>query len=232
MVAVLDPPENPAKHPAQKPAAQNQHPERFVVLESISWETYRRLLSEHPDSAGPRFTYDEGRLQIMTLEPIHEEANRTLAQLVEMVAEEMEIELRRFGSTTFDREDLSKGFEPDSCYYIQRLDAIGRKREIDISVDPPPDLVIEIDISSDSLNKFPIFASVGVPEVWRYDGKAVTIFELQEGEYVKAAHSLALPLLDSETATRFMSDSENIGSNAWKRSVRNWVRAQLETKDE
>lgn len=226
MVAVMDPPANLVEESAE------QYAERFVILENVSWETYQRLQAEHPDSAGPRFSYDQGRLQLMTLGPIHEETNRTLEQLVEIVAEETGVELRRFGSTTFDREDLTKGFEPDSCFYIQHLGAIGRKRKIDIRVDPPPDLVIEIDISSDSLNKFPIFAAVGVPEVWRFDGKAVAILKLENGEYVKAEHSLALPLLDSETATKFLADSEEMGSIAWKRSVRDWARAQMKPDEQ
>ena len=238
MVAVMNPPESLtgslAENLAETIAKKSVEKvvERFVTLDNISWDTYRRLQADHPDSAGPRFTYDEGRLQIMSLGSIHEETNRTLEQLVEIVTEEMGIDLRRFGSTTFDREDLAKGFEPDSCFYIQHLDAIGGKRKLDIRVDPPPDLVIEIDISSGSLDKLPLFASVGVPEVWQFSRNVVAILKLENGKYINAERSLALPLLNGEIITKFLTDNQQMGSNAWKRGVREWVRAQLETKRE
>jgi Uma2 family endonuclease len=242
MVAVMNPPENLAGTFAESQAENlaetfnenlvDEAVGRFVILNNVSWGTYQRLQADHLDSAGPRFTYDQGRLQIMSLGSVHEETNRTLEQLVEIVTEEMGIDLRRFGSTTFDREDLAKGFEPDSCFYIQRLDAIRGKRKLDIRVDPPPDLVIEIDISSGSLDKLPIFASVGVPEVWQFSENAVAILKLEDGTYVNVEHSLALPLLDSEIVAKFLTDNELMGSNSWKRSIREWVRAQLETRSE
>lgn len=86
---------------------------------------------------------------------------------------ELDVDARRLGSKTFKREDLLKGFEPDSCFYIQHVEAISGKDEVDLNTDPPPDLVIEIDITSPSLPRLPIFAGVGVPEVWRYDGRQV-----------------------------------------------------------
>ena len=222
MVAVMNLPEK----------LTEQEGERFVILNGISWETYERLLNEHPDSAGPRFTYDQGRLQIMVLSLLHERVNRTLAALVELVTEEFEIDLIRTGSTTFKRQDLLKGFEPDTCFYLQNAEAISGKDKIDLLSDPPPDLVIEIDISSGSLNKFPIFAAVGVPEVWRFDGETVAIFVLENGEYGKAEHSLALAPLDSEILTKFLADSVEMKSNAWKRSVREWARAQSKPEDQ
>ena len=127
-------------------------PEQRVILENVSWETYERLLAESIDSVGTRFTYDEGALEIMVGSIAHENPNRTLAQLVEIVAEETDRDLHRAGSTTFKRKDLAKGFEPDSCFYIGHAQEARGREELDLVTDPPPDLVIEVDITRSSLN--------------------------------------------------------------------------------
>ncbi len=162
-------------------------PESRIILYGISWETYQRLLAEHVESAGPRFTYDNGMLEIMILSLEHEEPNRTLAALVDVLAEESDVDVVRAGSTTFKREDLFKGFEPDSCFYIRNAEAVQGKQRLDLTIDPPPDLVIEIDVTSPSLPRFPIFAAVGVPEVWRYDGSRVQFFKPDGGQYVESS---------------------------------------------
>jgi Uma2 family endonuclease len=145
-----------------------------VVLRSIPWNMYESLLATNQDQAGVRFYYDNGILEIKMPSLPHENPNRKLARLVEVLTEEMRLDIEPAGSTTFKREDLRKGFEPDSCYSIQHAEAIRGKEPLDLRSDPAPDLVIEIDISSDSLDKFPIFADLRVPEVWRFDGSRVS----------------------------------------------------------
>lgn len=199
-------------------------PEQRVLLRGVSWETYQRLLAEHPESAGPRFTYDNGWLEIMTLSAEHEEPNRTLALLVDLVAAELEINIRRFGSNTFLREDLFKGFEPDSCFYVANAARVKGKKRIDLTQDPPPDLILEIDVTSPSLPRFPLFAAAGVPEVWRYDGERVRFLRREGDGYVEAEHSLALPPLTSAVATRFLRENETMDSTEWLRNVRAWAR--------
>ena len=115
--------------------------EQKVLLSNVSWETYERLLKDHLDSSAPRFTYDRGMLEILSPSSEHEKLNRHIAQLVLAVTEEMGIEAEDFGSTTFRREDLERGFEPDSCFYIQNEEQVRGKDRIDLTVDPPPDLV-------------------------------------------------------------------------------------------
>jgi Uma2 family endonuclease len=200
-------------------------PEQKVILRGVSWQTYERLLAEHVEQSGIRFTYSDGILEIMVLSGRHEKPNRTLALLVEVLAEELQMDVERFGSTTFKRADLSKGFEPDSCFYIQHLGAIHGQEEIDLTLDPPPDLVIEIDITSPSLNKLPLYAAVGVPEVWRYDGEHVFILRLEGQQYREAPHSAAFPLLTSAMATRLLMDSTQMRSTVWLRQLRDWVRS-------
>jgi len=198
--------------------------EQRVTLQ-VSWETYERLLAEHPDVAGPRFTYDEGTLEIMVVSAQHETPNRILARLVDEVAVELGMNVNLLGSTTFKREKLLKGFEPDSAFYIGRRSAFW-DTELDAAVDPPPDLVIEIGGSRSSLPRFPIFAAFGVPEVWRYDGTRVSVWRLEAGRYVEAERSTALPVVTGPLATRFLEESRTLPSTEWVRRVREWARSR------
>jgi Uma2 family endonuclease len=184
------------------------------------------LLADFPDSHAAHFTYDRGALEIMVLSFKHEIFNRTLATLIETLAEELQIDCINAGSTTFKREDLARGFELDSCFYIQNEERVRGKEKIDLLVDPPPDLVIEIDVSNPSLNKFPLYAQLGIPEIWRYDGNRVLIFKREHDQYTEVDHSLALPLLTSVVATRFLEESTELRSTVWLRQVREWVRQQ------
>jgi Uma2 family endonuclease len=119
---------------------------------------------------------------------------------------------------------LARGFEPDTCFYIQSTQRIHGKDEIDLAIDPPPDLVIEIDITHPSLDKLPIYAAIGVPELWRYDGHAVMMVILQEGAYVEREESVAFPRLTRQVLSRFMEESKQQEHTAWLRSVRAWAR--------
>jgi Uma2 family endonuclease len=206
-------------------------PEQKVILKGVSWETYERLLAEHEGQSGTRFTYDSGILEILVPSARHEKPNRLLASLVEVLAEEMALNIESLGSTTLKRPDLLKGFEPDSCFYIQHAEAIRDNEEIDLTVDPPPDLVIEIDSTSPSLDKFPLYAAVGVAEVWRYDGTHVTMYRLADERYVEVTHSVGLPLLTSERATRFLEEKKQVPSTVWLRAVRAWAREQRPVGD-
>ncbi len=157
--------------------------ERKVILHNARWRTYERLLAEQESSSAPRFTYDRGELEIMGPSTEHEEYNRTIALLVEIFAVEAGLDVRHVGSMTFRREDLERGFEPDSCFYVQNETRVSGKTQIDLSVDPPPDLVIEVGITSPSLNKLPNHGQIGVTEVWRYDGGRLEILRLESTEY-------------------------------------------------
>ena len=198
--------------------------EQRVIL-NASWETYERLLAEYPDVAGPRFTYNEGILEIMVLSAPQEQPNRILARLVEEVATELGLDLCPVGSTTFKREELRKGFEPDSAFYVGRGSTYWDP-ELDAAVAPPPDLVIEIEVSRSSLPRFSIFAAFGVPEVWRYDGARVSFWRLEGGQYVEAESSGALPPLTGAAATEFLEQSRTLRSTEWLRRVREWARNQ------
>jgi len=194
--------------------------EQRIVLHNIGWNTYERLLADHENNSAPRFTYDRGELEIMSPSPEHEALNRSVALLVEFVAAEMGIDVYDLGSTTFKREDLERGFEPDSCFYVENQERIRGKDRIDLAVDPPPDLVIEIDITSPSFSKLPIYAQIGVPEVWRYDGERIMILALEGSDYVETAGSIVLPPVTRSALTSFVEQSKATRRTIWLERVR------------
>jgi Uma2 family endonuclease len=198
--------------------------EQRVVLHNIGWNTYERLLADHENYSAPRFTYDRGELEIMSPSPEHEAYNRSIALLVEFLAAELGIDVYNLGSTTFRREDLERGFEPDSCFYIENEERVRGKARIDLAVDPPPDLVIEIDITSPSFSKLPIYAQIGVPEVWRYDGERLKILVLEGSEYAETAESTVVPPVTSNVLSNFMEKSTTTKRTVWLEAVREWAR--------
>lgn len=163
-------------------------------------------------------------LEIMSPSPEHEAYNRSIALLVEAVAEELSIDVYDLGSTTFRSEDLERGFEPDSCFYIRNEERVRGKNRIDLTVDPPPDLVIEVDITSPSINKLPIYARLEVPEVWRYDGKNLEILKLEDNGYVEVSESAALPSLTSSVLAGLVERSKSLRRTVWLREVREAAR--------
>jgi Uma2 family endonuclease len=195
-----------------------------LLLRNISWETYERLLGESVGNCGTRFTYDEGNLEIMVVSIGHEMPNRVLGLLVEITAEETGRNFRGAGSTTFRRRDLAKGFEPDSSFYFRHAASIRRKKEIDLTVDPPPELVIEVDISRSSLDRFPIFGAIGVAEIWRYDGEKVRFYALEPDRYRAIEESVVLPPMTASQATIFLDQDRSEEPIVWLRAVRTWVR--------
>ena len=200
-------------------------PEERILLHDVTWETYEQLLANYENSSGPRFTYDRGVLEIMSPSSEHEELNDVFKLLVNALAEEWGIEARGFGSTTFRREDISRGFEPDSCFYIQSVGSIKGATRLDLAVHPPPDLLIEIDITHPSLDKFPLYAAAGVPEVWHYDGRALKILRLEGDDYVETRESAAFNRLTDDVLTRFIEESRTMSRLDWLRRVRAWARA-------
>ncbi len=211
---------NVVTHPAFASSAA-----QVVILHSVSWETYVRLVTEHGENSGTHFTYDRGALQIMVLSAEHENYSDIISLLVNVLAEEMEIDVASFGSTTFRRKDLERGFEPDACFYVQNEALVRGKKRLDLRYDPAPDLMVEVDITSPSLNKFPLFAALNVPEVWRYDGERLGIFTLNLGQYVEQEESTILPSVTGAVLTEFIDSSLHLRRTEWLRQVRGWVRA-------
>jgi Uma2 family endonuclease len=199
-----------------------------VVLHNINWKSYECLLENYEDSSAPRLAYDRGTLEIMSPLIPHEETNRALATIVERIAQEWRISFRNLGSTTFKRSDLSRGFEPDTCFYFANRNRIAGRNTIDLDGgDPPPDLVIEVDVTSSSVNKLSILAALGVPEVWQVVEEVVTILTLVDGAYTIRENSLALPNLSQSTLNTLLQRRQTIDILDWLTSIHEWARQSI-----
>jgi Uma2 family endonuclease len=191
---------------------------------------YERLLAEHAGRSSPRFTYDRGELEIMVLSFEHEEINRLVADVFAAIADAMGIDFVNAGSTTLRRRDLERGFEPDTCFYIANASSIRGKKNVDLPDDPPPDLVIEIDITRSSIDKLGIYAAMGVREVWRYDGKAVRIFGLGGENLGPRPTSAFFPGLTSADVSRFIEEARSKPRSVWLQQVRDWATRKADRK--
>ncbi|MCU0546648.1 MAG: Uma2 family endonuclease [Oscillatoriaceae cyanobacterium Prado104] len=207
--------------------AQQEVPaENRVILKGVSWQTFKALLADVGDDRAWRIAYDRGVLEIrMPLEE-HEEPKRLIESFVEAIVDELEIELRSLGSLTLEREELTRAVEPDSCFYIQN-EALVRGRNINLLNDPPPDLAIESDYTSSSINKFVLYAAIGVPELWRYRRQSLQVYQLVDGEYEKCDRSLAFPFLPVAEIPSFIEQSRTIGQRAAVRLFRQRIREIL-----
>ena len=197
-----------------------------LLLHEMSWEEYETLLALVPDNPRFRLSYDQGTLEIMTLSSRHERLKALFTPLLTVLTEELNLNLVGLGSTTFRLAEAARGLEPDDCYYIQQAERIIGRDTIDLTTDPPPDLVVEIDISHPSLDKFPIYASLRVPEVWRHDGATLQFFYLRDGQYTQTLESHLFPLLPAAVLTRFVQQGVEQGIIPMVRAFREWVRAQ------
>jgi Uma2 family endonuclease len=198
-----------------------------MVLRRIAWDTYQALVCDLESQPCQRLTYDCGLLEIWMPLPPHERYKKVLGRVVEIVTEELGIEVCSLGSTTWRRKDLAKGVEPDECYYIQHEPMVRGRVDIDLTVDPPPDLVIEVDMTSVSVPRLPIYQVLGVPEVWRFDGERIKILSLAADEYREIEESLVLPMVKVEALQDFMEQVLRMGETSWAKQVRQWVRQQV-----
>ena len=218
-------PSTRTKTASQRPNASQ--PASRMVLTGVSWRTYECLLEDHADRSAPRFTYDHGTLEIMSPRTPHEQDHRFLADLVLLVATELRIETLTVGSMTFRRRDIESGFEPDSAFYIQHQAEVRGREQIDVDVDPPPDLVIEADATHSSLDKLSLLARFGVPEVWRVEHGRVRIYSLNNQTYGEVTSSRAIPTLTLEIINQFLEARRAASSTlTWTDSVRAWAGQQ------
>ena len=203
-----------------------QQTDQRVLLAGVSWQTYQLLLAELGDHRNSRLAYDQGVLEITMPSDRHEANKKILERMLETLTEELDLPTKSFGSTTLNREDLQKGAEPDSCYYIQNVDRIVG-RTIDLVTDPPPDLVIEVDITSPSSRRFPIYQQLGVPEIWRYRGGAVEINRLESGEYSLCEQSPTFPIVSTAILNQFLQQADTQDDTTLLRTWRRWIREQI-----
>jgi Uma2 family endonuclease len=201
--------------------ARNQ---RFVLF-SEPWKTYVGLRRVFQDRPGIRITYDRGFLELVTLTHEHEHFAFLLARLVVAWTEERSLPLKGGGSTTFRRRDLARGLEPDECYWIAHETAVRNVNRIDLRRDPPPDLVIEVEVTRSSARRMPIYAALNFPEVWRLAGTTLTFNALQtDGTYAPTGTSAALAPLTPTDLTPFLALGGQTDDNSIVAQFRAWVR--------
>lgn len=201
--------------------------ESRTVLTGVSWQTFKALLAEIGEDRTCRIAYDRGTLEIMTPYAGHEEPVALIEDFISAVADELDIEVRRLGSLTLERSDLTRMVEPDTCFYIQNESLVRGKAEIDLNIDPPPDLVVESDYTRSSLNKLEIYASLGVPEFWRYRRSNIQVYRLIAGKYEPSDRSLAFPFLPIAEVPGFIAQSQTIGQRSAVRAFRQRLQAIL-----
>jgi Uma2 family endonuclease len=200
--------------------------EERVVLQNVTWQLYELMLAQLGENRSVRLAYDQGILELMSPLMPHERSKRLLEKLIDIVLEELDIPAVSVGSMTCKREDLGRGSEPDSGYYIQNEPLIRHRETVNLEEDPPPDLVLEVEYSRSAVNKLKLYAAMGVPEFWRYNGKTLRIYQLFGQEYVQQENSLTFsPILVAEFP-QFMQEAKDIGEVAMMKKFRAWVRSQ------
>ncbi len=199
-------------------------PESTTVLNGVRWETYQGLALDLGENPSKTLTYDQGILEIMTPLPEHEINKGFLGRLVQATTEVLGIDILSLCSTTLSREDLQKGIEPDKCYYITNEALMRGKINFDFKVDPTPDLAIEIDITSSSLNRLSIYQALGVGEIWRFDDQDLFIYCLEEGGYKEHEFSQVLPILSKSLILRFLKRRGETGENTLLGEFRQWLK--------
>lgn len=196
-------------------------PGQRVLLHEVSWQEFELILEELGHRSA-RIAYDNGILEIMTPLPEHEDDKEIIGDLIKALLEELDIEFRSLGSTTYKNQAMLQGIEPDQCFYIQNESAIRGKKRLDLTVDPPPDLALEIDVTSRTHPN--IYQALGVPELWQFNRGELQINLLQDGSYVEVETSSLLPLPLKEVIPRYLEQSKTAGRNAVIKAFRQWVR--------
>ena len=192
----------------------------LLRLQNVGWDEYEHLLSRMDTLPGRRVSYDRGRLVIMSPSLEHEEYKDTIYTLIRFLADELSVTMETRGQATFKSKLLKKGAEPDACFYVQNASRIIGRRKIDLGTDPPPDVVVEIDTTNESLDKFHIYAALGVPEIWRYDGERAHFYQLVGAEYQAMENSLAFPSLAAADLARSVELSKTEGQTAALKAFR------------
>ena len=201
--------------------------ERRILLSGISWTMYEQL-RENEENWHIRMAYNNGKLELMSPSSSHEIIKGLIGQLIEAFTAELGIARRSLGSTTWKRRELGKGCEADECYYILNHHRVRSWLDVDLSVDPPPDLIVETEISRSAVQRMRIYAAIGVPEIWRWRKQGLTAYSLgADGKYIEREYSLNLPMLRVKDLEPFLDIESSANETAWIRKFQTWVRERF-----
>ncbi|MGJ5632423.1 Uma2 family endonuclease [Nostoc sp. CALU 1950] len=200
-------------------------PGQRVLLRDVTWQELEAILEDLGEHRAARIAYDRGILEIMAPLPEHEFDKEIIGDLVKALLEELSTEFISLGSTTFKNQAMAQGIEPDQCFYIKNESKIRGKKRLDLAVDPPPDLALEIDITSRTHPN--IYEALKVPELWRFEQGKLQINVLQNGHYLESQQSLNFPLFPLITAIpQYLEQSTTAGRNATLKAFRLWIQQQ------
>ena len=197
--------------------------EERITLPNVRWSFYETLLQEVGEHRTVRIAYDRGTLELMSPLSPHERSKRLLEKLIDALLEELDQPAVSVGSMTCKRQDLDRGAEPDTGYYIQQEQAVRTKETIDLNIDPPPDLVLEVEYSSPAIDKLDLYAALGIPELWRYDGQSLRLYQLQQGQYRETQTSLVFPSIPLTELPRFLQTAKQMGELVMIKQFRAWI---------
>lgn len=206
--------------------ARQMGPGEARAFHHVSWEEYEDLIGQLHDETWLRISYGDGVLQIMSTSAKHDSYAGFVNGMIRLLSLRLRINIRFFGSATIKQSRKKKGNEADGCFYVQTAPSLGNRIDLDFEKDPPPDVAIEVDIYHSSLSKFSIYAGLGVPEIWRYDNNKLTIHLLQDDHYIESPTSKALPMLDAETLTLFLTQMRDEGEFEAMLEFENWLNSQ------
>lgn len=198
--------------------------------DNVSWETYERLLAALSPSTGVRVFYDQGRMEAALPPSTHEKPVKIIHTLLGAISDQLDIDIESLGSTTLRLQIKAKGAEPDDSFYVQQAAQVIGKADLKLPEDPPPDLISESDLTSSSLDRFAIYAELGVPELWRVANWHVSIWLLNVGGYQEAEASGAFPFLARQTLNEFLVKGLNEGERKVARALREWLKARHPSK--
>ncbi len=200
--------------------------EKRVAFHHLNWLAYQQILQALGDRRGARLTYDRGKLEItMPLED-HEFAAELIGLFVRILVAETGRKLKSMRSTTLEREDLDRSPEPDHAFYIQNWSAVAG-RNVDFATDPPPDLVLEVDITHTDIDKIKLYAAMGVPEFWRYNGRLWRIYQLENQSYSETETSAIFPFVTKDVLYQFLAQARQ-DEVAAEQTLRAWVRENIQ----
>lgn len=165
----------------------------------------------------------------------HDRCHKLIESLLLVLADELNVRVEGYPAPTLKRPDLQMGAEPDAAYYIQHAAEMQGKHGVDLSIDPPPDLIFEVELSRSSLNKFALYAALRIPEVWRYISKpgktflqgSLFIHYLQGDRYIEEDCGLTFPFLSAGKILQFIDQSDTIGLMPALRNLRQWIQTQI-----
>jgi len=210
--------------PSQAGASSAEPAEQRVVFEQLDWTAYEQIVAALGDSHTARLTYDRGTLEIVMPSEEHKTAAEWIAVFVRILVEALGLELKSMGSTRLKYTALQRGAEPDKAFYIQNaLQVSGRK--VQFETDPPPDLVVEVDITHTDIDKNTFYASLGVPEFWRYNGKEIQFYHLQDRQYVEVEASPTFPYMPKARFYQFVAQAQ-FGETQASKALRTWIAEQ------